>query len=86
MSMSHSTPRDRGNREPMEPSVSIEAAPSLIADRRAWVPPMLALHSTMTEVTLAPVPMPMNLLFMQSSISQCFDAHNNPVTCPPNML
>ena len=75
-------PRSRIIREPMGSSVSIEGASDLIAHRRAWVTPMLEPHSTMTVVTQAPVPAPLNLLFLQSSISQCFDANHQPVTCP----
>ena len=71
-------------REPMGSSVSIEGASDLIAHRRAWVTPMLEPHSTMTVVTQAPVPAPLNLLFLQSSISQCFDAFHNVVPCPTN--
>ena len=73
-------------REPIGSSVNIEAAPKGIRSRRAWVTPMLEPHSTMTVVTQAPVPVPLNLLFLQSSISQCFDANHVPVTCQPNGL
>jgi hypothetical protein len=66
----------------MESSVSIEAAPRLTESRRSWVTPVLEPHSTMTAVTQTPVPVPLDLLFLQSSISQCFDANHQPVTCP----
>mgnify|MGYP001556422200 CR=1 FL=1 len=66
----------------MESFVTIEAEPSLAGARRGWVPPVLELHSGMTEVTKAPMPVPMNLLFLQASISQCFDANHNPVDWP----
>jgi hypothetical protein len=68
----------------MGSSVNIEAAPKGIRSRRAWVTPMLEPHSTMTVVTQAPVPAPLNLLFLQASISQCFDANHNVVPCPGN--
>ena len=68
----------------MGSSVNIEAAPKGIRSRRAWVTPMLEPHSTMTVVTQVPVPAPLNLLFLQSSISQCFDAFKNVVPCPAN--
>ncbi|MEO6211233.1 MAG: hypothetical protein ABIQ10_14045 [Gemmatimonadaceae bacterium] len=51
--------------------------------RRAWVTPSLAGHSTLTALTQAPLPQPLSLLFLQSS-TQCFDQNGNPVTpCPP---
>jgi hypothetical protein len=65
----------------MESSVSIEATPRLVASRRPWVTPMLEPHSTMTVVTQTPPPVPLNLLFLQSSISQCHDVNGNVVQC-----
>ena len=51
------------------------------AERRRWVAPTLAPHSTMTVLTQSPLPQPLSLLFLQSSI-QCFDHNGNPVPCP----
>jgi hypothetical protein len=64
--------------------VSNEVDPKLMKSRRSWVTPMLEPHSTMTVVTQAPLPVPLNLLFLQSSISQCFDINGQPATCPTN--
>lgn len=50
--------------------------------RREWVTPTLEGHSTLTELTQVPLPQPLALLFLQASISQCFDQNGNPVTCP----
>lgn len=49
--------------------------------RRAWVQPTLLPHSTLTVVTQVTSPMPLTLLFLQASVSQCFDAHGNPIPC-----
>lgn len=52
--------------------------------RREWVTPILVGHSTLTELTQVPLRQPLGLLFLQGSISQCFDENGNPVTpCPP---
>jgi hypothetical protein len=49
------------------------------AARRRWIAPALETHSTFTTVTQTA------LLFLQASISQCFDAVTGAhVTCPPN--
>lgn len=54
--------------------------------RRAWVAPTLAGHTTLTELTQVPLPQPLALLFfLQSpSPSQCFNQNGdgNP-PCPP---
>jgi hypothetical protein len=47
--------------------------------RRVWVRPILQAQSTMTMVTQAASPLPMALLFFQTS--QCFDAFGNPIAC-----
>jgi predicted nucleic acid-binding Zn ribbon protein len=47
--------------------------------RRPWIAPALETHSTFTTVTQTA------LLFLQASISQCFDAVTGQhVPCPPN--
>jgi hypothetical protein len=47
--------------------------------RRPWIPPALETHSTFTTVTQTA------LLFLQASISQCFDAVTGQhVPCPRN--
>jgi len=52
------------------------------SERRTWVAPSLAPHSTMTVLTQVPLPAPLSLLFLQSS-RQCFNQDGNPVPCPP---
>jgi len=54
----------------------------VIVRRREWVTPILAGHSTMTELTQVPLRQPLGLLFLQASISQCKDENGNPVACP----
>lgn len=50
------------------------------SQRRRWVTPSLAGHSTLTELTQVPLPQPLALLFLQTS--QCFDQDGNPAPCP----
>jgi len=50
-------------------------------DRRRWVAPNLAPHSTLTTLTQMPLPQPLSLLFLQASV-QCFDHNGNPAPCP----
>lgn len=53
------------------------------AIRRTWIAPIVASHSTMTSLTQSALPLPLSLLFLQSS-TQCFDQDGNPVLpCPP---
>jgi hypothetical protein len=53
------------------------------SDRRVWIAPSMAPHSTMTTLTQSALPLPLSLLFLQSS-TQCFDQDGNPVLpCPP---
>lgn len=47
--------------------------------RRAWIRPSLESQSTLTTVTQATSPVPMSLLFLQTS--QCFDGFGNPIPC-----
>lgn len=50
--------------------------------RRHWITPVLAPHSTMTVLTQSALPVPLNLLFFQSS-RQCFDKDGVPIIpCP----
>ncbi len=49
-------------------------------ERRQWIAPTLAAHTTLTTLTQTPLHKPLNLLFLQSSI-QCFDHNGNPVPC-----
>jgi hypothetical protein len=49
--------------------------------RREWVTPTLEGHTTLTELTQAPLPQPLALLFLQASISQCFDQNGTPIPC-----
>lgn len=49
--------------------------------RQRWVQPALLAHSTMTAVTQTALPMPLKLLFLQASISQCHDANGAIVPC-----
>jgi hypothetical protein len=49
--------------------------------RRRWVAPSVTPHSTMTVLTQSPLPQPLSLLFLQSSI-QCFNHSGTPVPCP----
>lgn len=49
-------------------------------ERRHWVAPSLAPHSTLTMLTQVPFTQPLSLLFLQSS--QCFDQDGNPAPCP----
>jgi len=51
------------------------------AQRRPWVSPELRAQSTLTVVTQVTPPVPLTLLFLQASTSQCFDALGNPVPC-----
>jgi hypothetical protein len=60
---------------PVENNLETEA-------RRAWVQPTLHPHSTLTVVTQATSPAPLTLLFLQASVSQCFDGSGNPIPCP----
>jgi hypothetical protein len=66
-----------GNNEPMMPRESRREP----AERKRWIAPTLAPHSTMTVLTQSPLPQPLALLFLQSSI-QCFNHNGNPVPCP----
>jgi len=51
--------------------------------RREWITPILAGHSTLTQLTQLPLAQPLSLLFLQASISQCFDQDGNPIIpCP----
>ena len=50
------------------------------SERRCWVTPTLAPHSTLTVVTQVPLPQPLSLLFLQNS--QCFDQDGVPKPCP----
>ncbi|MEO9116232.1 MAG: hypothetical protein ABI311_08725 [Gemmatimonadaceae bacterium] len=50
--------------------------------RRGWMAPSLAPHSTMTELTQSPLPQPLSLLFLQSSITQCVNHLGETVPCP----
>jgi len=52
------------------------------SERRPWVAPNLVPHSTLTELTQSALPQPLSLLFLQASISQCFDHNGNPTPCP----
>lgn len=47
--------------------------------RRQWIRPSLESQSTLTTVTQAASPVPMSLLFLQTS--QCFDGFGNPIPC-----
>jgi len=47
--------------------------------RRAWVAPVLTSQSTLTVVTQLAPPVPLTLLFLQTS--QCFDGFGNPISC-----
>jgi hypothetical protein len=49
------------------------------SERRRWIVPTLAPHSTLTVVTQVPLPQPLSLLFLQSS--QCFDQDGVPKPC-----
>ena len=51
------------------------------SERRQWIAPTLAPHSTMTTLTQVPLRQPLSLLFLQASI-QCFDHNGNPAPCP----
>jgi hypothetical protein len=51
-------------------------------DRRRWVAPCLAPHSTLMTLTQVSLPQPLSLLFLQASV-QCFNHNGNPVPCPP---
>ncbi len=51
-------------------------------ERRLWISPVLAPHSTLTTMTQVPPHRPLSLLFLQSSITQCFDHNGNPAPCP----
>jgi len=63
-----------------EPSMAHDAE-HVHPQRRSWISPSLAPHSTLTVLTQTPLPQPLSLLFLQSSI-QCFDHNGNPVPCP----
>ena len=64
------------------PGVQIDPAKtSTTADansRRRWIAPCLEPHSTMTTVTQSAV----TLLFLQASVTQCFNERGRPVACP----
>lgn len=50
-------------------------------DRRRWLRPTLVSHSTLTVVTQANLPLPLNLLFLQQSLSQCIGSNGDHVAC-----
>ncbi len=79
--MSPFSPSDAHN-DPSGCSVFNDATkPSFV--RRRWIAPTLAAHSTLTVVTQAPLPVPLNLLFLHASLTQCFNSSGAPVPCPP---
>jgi hypothetical protein len=47
--------------------------------RRPWITPVLLAQSTLTTVTQTASPVPLALLFLESS--QCFNAHGQPIPC-----
>jgi hypothetical protein len=47
--------------------------------RRPWIRPLLQAQSTLTTVTQVGSPVPLSLLFLQTS--QCFDGFGQPVPC-----
>ena len=59
--------------DPAKTLMSIDAS-----SRRLWIAPILAPHSSLTALTQSAV----SLLFLQASISQCFDERARPVACP----
>lgn len=78
--MSDSSPLSSANNDPANPSIPPEESQNR-SERRRWVAPSVAPHSTLTVLTQAPLPQPLSLLFLQSSI-QCFDHNGNPAPCP----
>lgn len=79
MSLPPSRHSDRAHSESRGPIVTREASIRHSAARRPWIAPALETHSTFTTVTQTA------LLFLQASISQCFDAVTGQhVPCPPN--
>ena len=75
--MSDLSPARIADSEPLMPHDRNDAHP----ERRQWVAPSLAPHSTLTVLTQSALPQPLSLLFLQSSI-QCFNHNGNPVPCP----
>jgi hypothetical protein len=79
MSLDSSRHRDRAYSETKGSTVSQPDAFRNSFARRPWIAPVLETHSTFTTVTQTA------LLFLQASISQCFDAQlGHTVPCPPN--
>lgn len=78
--MSEFSPLSSLHNDPANPSMPHEAYQDR-SERRRWVAPSVAPHSTLTVLTQAPLPLPLSLLFLQASI-QCFDHNGNPAPCP----
>lgn len=79
MTLPPSPHRDRACSESGGSIVTEQASTRHGVARRRWIPPVLETHSTFTTVTQTA------LLFLQASVSQCFDAVTGQhVPCPPN--
>jgi hypothetical protein len=79
MSLPPSRQIDRAYNEITGSMVPQPTAIQQSVSRRPWIAPALETHSTFTTVTQTA------LLFLQASISQCFDAVTGAhVPCPPN--
>lgn len=78
--MSPFSPSRAVRADPVEPSITSGTGPAS-CDRRRWLRPTLVSHSTLTVVTQANLPMPLNLLFLQLSKSQCIGSDGEHVPC-----
>jgi hypothetical protein len=77
--MSESSPVSGVDNEPSTPSMPLDPRHAH-SERRRWVAPSLAPHSTLTVLTQSTLPQPLSLLFLQSSI-QCFNHRGEPIPC-----
>jgi hypothetical protein len=71
--MSEHSPLPGVHTDPARTLMSIDAF-----SRRIWIAPSLAPHSSLTTLTQSTV----SLLFLQASVTQCFNERGVPVTCP----
>jgi hypothetical protein len=81
--MSEISPLDGGHADPATRSMQNGASCDAF-ERRRWIVPSVTPHSTLTSLTQMPLRQPLSLLFLQTSLSQCFDKDGVPVhPCPP---